>query len=139
MLKKKIRANTYGYNYSFDDNQLGISFSQGTDVRDNYKINKRELDVDNKIYKVSFLDGGDVENYYAVTYEDYKHKEDGAKRNIDGEMRNTGNSDVLSLTYEYRDKRFTDEELKNYAELEFDKDSSTLSQAELYRKRYFKR
>lgn len=133
--KEKIRANTYGYNYSFDDNQLGISFSQGTDVRDNYTLNKRELDVDNKIYKVSFLDGGDVENYYVVTYEDYKHKEDGAKRNIDGEMRNTGNSDVLSLTYEYRDKRFTDEELRNYAELEFDKDSNTLSQAELYRVR----
>ncbi len=53
--KEKIRANTYGYNYSFDDNQLEISFSQGTDVRDNYTLNMRELDVDNKIYKVSFL------------------------------------------------------------------------------------
>lgn len=133
--KEKIRANTYGYNYSFDDNQLGITFSQGTDVRDNYDLKERELDVDNKIYQISFLDGGDVENYYAVTYEDYKHKEAGAKTLIDGEMRNTGNSDVLSLNYEYRDKRFTDDELKRYAELEFDKDSSTLSQAELYRVR----
>ncbi len=40
----------------------------------------------------------------------------------DGRIKNIKNSDVLSFTYEYRDKRFTDEELKKYAELEFNKD-----------------
>lgn len=133
--KEKIRANTYGYKYTFGDNKLGFTYSEGTDVRDNYTRGNRELDVDNKIYTISFLDGGDVENYYAVTYEDYKHKEDGAKTLIDGERRNTNNSDVLSFTYEYRDKRFTEDELRKYAELEFNKDSNTLTQAELYRVR----
>lgn len=111
--KEKIRANTYAYQYSFGDNRLGFDFSQGTDVRRNYTHDLKEIDVDNKIYGVSFLDGGDVENYYRVTYEDYKHKEDGAKVLLtDGRIRNINNSDVLSFTYEYRDKRFTDEELK---------------------------
>ena len=96
----------------------------------------KEIDVDNKIYGISFLDGGDVENYYRVTYEDYKHKENGAKVTLtDGRVKNINNSDVLSFTYEYRDKRFTDEELKKYAELEFNKDSNQLTQAELYRVR----
>lgn len=101
----------------------------------------KEIDVDNKIYGISFLDGGDVENYYRVTYEDYKHKENGAKVTLtDGRVKNINNSDVLSFTYEYRDKRFTDEELKKYAELEFNKDSNQLTQAELYRvRRYLKR
>lgn len=39
----------------------------------------KEIDVDNKIYGISFLDGGDVENYYRVTYEDYKHKKNMGK------------------------------------------------------------
>ncbi|MEE0138435.1 hypothetical protein [Fusobacterium ulcerans] len=133
--KEKIRANTYAYQYSFGDNRLGFDFSQGTDVRKNYSLDLKEIDVDNKIYGVSFLDGGDVENYYRVTYEDYKHKEDGAKVILDGKRKNINNSDVLSFTYEYRDKRFTDEELKKYAELEFNKDSNQLTQAELYRVR----
>lgn len=134
--KEKIRANTYAYQYSFGDNRLGLDFSQGTDVRKNYTMDLKEIDVDNKIYGISFLDGGDVENYYRVTYEDYKHKENGAKVTLtDGRVKNINNSDVLSFTYEYRDKRFTDEELKKYAELEFNKDSNQLTQAELYRVR----
>lgn len=134
--KEKIRANTYAYQYSFGDNRLGLDFSQGTDVRKNYTMDLKEIDVDNKIYGISFLDGGDVENYYRVTYEDYKHKENGAKVTLtDGRVKNINNSDVLSFAYEYRDKRFTDEELKKYAELEFNKDSNQLTQAELYRVR----
>lgn len=134
--KEKIRANTYAYQYSFGDNRLGLDFSQGTDVRKNYTMDLKEIDGDNKIYGISFLDGGDVENYYRVTYEDYKHKENGAKVTLtDGRVKNINNSDVLSFTYEYRDKRFTDEELKKYAELEFNKDSNQLTQAELYRVR----
>ena len=40
-------------------------------------------------------------------------KENGAKVTLtDGRVKNINNSDVLSFTYEYRDKRFTDEELK---------------------------
>lgn len=137
--KEKIRLNTYSYEYTFGDNKLGLDFSEGRDDRRNYDpINYgKELDVKNQIYGVSFLDGGEVENYYRATYEIYNHNEDGA-RNItldDNKQYNIQNSDIISFRYEYRDKRFSDEELRRYAEIEYDKDSTELTPQEIYRVR----
>lgn len=135
--KEKIRLNTYSYEYSFGDNKLGLDFSEGRDDRRNYDTLKKELDVKNQIYGISFLDGGEVENYYRATYEIYNHNEEGAKNTKldDGKFYNTQNSDVISFRYEYRDKRFTDDELRRYAEIEYDKDSTSLTPQEIYRVR----
>lgn len=134
--KEKIRLNTYSYEYTFGDNKLGLDFSEGRDDRKNYTTLKKELDVKNQIYGISFLDGGDeIENYYRATYEIYNHNEDGAKIDLDGKRYNLRNSDVISFNYEYRDKRFTEAELRKYAELEFDKDSTSLTPQEIYRVR----
>lgn len=135
--KEKIRLNTYSYEYTFGDNKLGLDFSEGRDDRKNYTTHKKELDVKNQIYGISFLDGGEVENYYRATYEIYNHNEDGAKTtNLgDNKLYNTQNSDIISFNYEYRDKRFSDEELKRYAEIEFNKDSTSLTPQEIYRVR----
>ena len=134
--KEKIRLNTYSYEYTFGDNKLGLDFSEGRDDRKNYTTLEKELDVKNQIYGISFLDGGDeIENYYRATYEIYNHNEDGAKTELDGEKYNFRNSDVVSFRYEYRDKRFTDEELRRYAEIEYDKDSTSLTPQEIYRVR----
>lgn len=137
--KEKIRLNTYSYEYTFGDNKLGLDFSEGRDDRTNYdsKNYGKELDVKNQIYGISFLDGGDeIENYYRATYEVYNHHEPNAKNlEIDGKKYNSQNSDIISFRYEYRDKRFTDEELKRYAEIEYDKDSTSLTPQEIYRVR----
>ncbi|WP_349763562.1 hypothetical protein [Fusobacterium sp. SYSU M8D902] len=131
--KEKIRLNTYSYEYTFGDNRLGLDFSEGRDNRRNYKTPEEELDVKNQIYGVSFLDGGDVENYYRATYEIYNHNEKGARDSNLGY--NLQNSDIISFNYEYRDKRFSDDELRRYAEIEFDKDSNSLTPQEIYRVR----
>lgn len=134
--KEKIRLNTYSYEYTFGDNRLGLDFSEGRDNRRNYKTLEEELDVKNQIYGVSFLDGGDVENYYRATYEIYNHNEKGARDlTLDGRNYNSQNSDIISFNYEYRDKRFSDDELRRYAEIEFDKDSNSLTPQEIYRVR----
>ncbi len=134
--KEKIRLNTYSYEYTFGDNRLGLDFSEGRDNRRNYKTLEEELDVKNQIYGVSFLDGGDVENYYRATYEIYNHNEKGARDlNLDGRNYNSQNSDIISFKYEYRDKRFSDDELRRYAEIEFNKDSKSLTPQEIYRVR----
>lgn len=135
--KEKIRLNTYSYEYSFGDNKLGLDFSEGRDDRKNYTTLEKELDVKNQIYGISFLDGGDeVENYYRATYEIYNHNEPNAKSTIiDNQKYNTRNSDIISFRYEYRDKRFTDDELRRYAEIEYDKDSTSLTPQEIYRVR----
>lgn len=137
--KEKIRLNTYSYEYTFGDNKLGLDFSEGRDDRTNYdsKNYGKELDVKNQIYGISFLDGGDeIENYYRATYETYNHNEPNARNLIlDGKNYNSQNSDVVSFRYEYRDKRFTDEELRRYAEIEYDKDSTSLTPQEIYRVR----
>ena len=131
--KEKIRLNTYSYEYTFGNNRLGLDFSEGRDNRRNYKTLVEELDVKNQIYGVSFLDGGDVENYYRATYEIYNHNEKGARDSNLGY--NLQNSDIISFNYEYRDKRFSDDELRRYAEIEFDKDSNSLTPQEIYRVR----
>lgn len=134
--KERITLNTYSYEYSFDENKLGLDFSEGRDNRRNYTKLEKELDVKNQIYGLSFLDGGEVENYYRATYEIYDHSEPRAKNlSLDGTKYNSRNSDIISFRYEYRDKRFTDEELRRYAEIEYDKDSTSLTPQEIYRVR----
>lgn len=136
--KEKIRLNTYAYEYSFDDNKLGLDYSEGTDKRKRYpKASSpvEELNVKNRIYGVSFLDGGeDVEHHYRGTYETYRNA-GSSLVTVKNEKYNSKNSDVISFNYEFIDKRFTDSELRKYAELEYDKDSTTLTPQEIYRVR----
>lgn len=133
--KEKIRLHTYAYEYKFGDNRLGLDYSEGTDKRHNYTLLKEELNVKNRIYGVSFLDGGDeVENHYRVTYETYAHREPSSYTlKLDDKMYNGKNSDIISFSYEYKDRRFSQEELQKYAELEYNKDSTSLTPQEIYR------
>ena len=134
--KEKIRLHTYAYEYKFGDNRIGLDYSEGTDKRKNYTTLKDELNVKNRIYGISFLDGGEVENYYRATYETYRHSEEDSKKTLpSGKRYNLKNSDIVSFNYEYRDKRFSDEELQKYAELEYNKDSTSLTPQEIYRVR----
>lgn len=136
--KEKIRLNTYAYEYEFDDNKFGIDYSEGTDRRVRYpkkSAQVEELNVKNRIYGVSFLDGGEErEHHYRGTFETYRNS-NSTNAVIGNTTYNLNNSDVVSFNYEFKDKSFSEEELKKYAELEYNKDSTSLTPQEIYRVR----
>ena len=41
--KERITLNTYSYEYSFDENKLGLDFSEGRDNRKNYTKLEKEI------------------------------------------------------------------------------------------------
>lgn len=123
--KEKIDENIYGYIGKFGSNRLNLEFTSGKDNRFNVTQNKQEINSKNKIYSASYLVGGDVEHYYKASYEDYKHL-----GNPDIEQ---WNSDVIFLRYDYRDKRFTDEELVSYAASEYKKTPDQLTSEDIGR------
>lgn len=126
--KEKINQQTYSYQYSNGKDRLTFEFGEGKDRNYNYVKNRYDLDVNNQKYAISFLSGGEVENYYRIAYEKYQHREEDAKNLVlDGKKYNRLNSDVISAKYEYRDKRFTEKELKKLAKSEYDKDENQLT------------
>jgi hypothetical protein len=120
--REKISEDIYGYKLKNGLDEWQFEFIRGTDYRYNDTDDTVDIDVDNQIYSLSYLNGGDVEHYYKGTYEDYVHNED---------ENDIYSSDVVSFRYEYRDKRFTEEDLKKYGSKETGKDQDELSQADI--------
>ncbi|WP_319369965.1 hypothetical protein [uncultured Ilyobacter sp.] len=120
--RERITEDTYGYQLRNGLDKWQFEFIRGKDDRYNETEDTQDIDVDNQIYSLSYLNGGEVEHYYKTTYENYDHKED---------ANNLYSSDVVSFRYEYRDKRFTDEDLEKYGEKEFDKTKDELSQEDI--------
>lgn len=125
--KEKIDENIFGYTYRFGENKLNLEYTEGKDKRE--ENNAQVIDLKNKIYSLGFINGGDVEHSYKVSYEDYKSQ--GAwNSSLDNY-----NSDVIYLSYSYKDKRFSDEELVSYASSEYDKAPNELTSNEIERVR----
>ncbi|MDX8335699.1 LPS-assembly protein LptD [Candidatus Cetobacterium colombiensis] len=123
--EEKIREDVYGYTYDFGKNKLNLEYIQGKDERE--ELGAKVINTKNKTYSVSYLVGGDVEQIYRASYEDYKNA---------GEWNpnlSRYNSDVVYLAYTYKDKRFTDSELASYAAAEYSKTPDQLSQVEIDR------
>ena len=125
-VREKINENVYGYEYTRGLDKWQLEYIRGKDDRYNEEQDAQEIDTDNRIYSVSYLNGGDVEHYYKATYEEYEQGEEVNKRY---------STDVVSLRYGYKDKRFTEEDLEKYGKLEFDKPTDELSAADLERVR----
>ncbi|MGL5902818.1 MAG: hypothetical protein ACRCZO_09050, partial [Cetobacterium sp.] len=123
--EERIRENVYGYTRDFGKNKLNLEFIEGKDERieDKFEV----INTKNKTYSASYSVGGDVEHIYKVSYEDYKNAGEWNK------YLDRYNSDIIYLSYTYKDKRFTDEELVSYAASEYKKRPEQLSQVEIDR------
>ncbi len=119
---EKISEDIYGYELRNGLDKWQFEFIRGKDYRYNETDEEVDIDVDNQIYSLSYLNGGEVEHYYKGTYEDYVHNED---------ENDIYSSDVVSFRYEYRDKRFTDEDLEKYGKKEFSKTKDELTQEDI--------
>ena len=117
---ERIREDRYGYEYSKNLNKLNLEYAQATDKRENYTLNKREIGLKNELYKVSYLIDGDQQHKITGTYE-----KDNSEQN-----RNLS-SDEIYLSYDYKNKKFNEVDIENYAEKEFGKKAEELTQAEL--------
>ena len=73
------------------------------------------LDIDNRTYAVTYINGGEIEHSYCVKYEDYQgnYKPYNA---YTGDFKTNYNSNVITLRYGFKDKRLSEEELAKYAE-----------------------
>lgn len=122
--RERISEDIYGYKLRNGLDEWQFEFIRGKDDRYNEIEDTQDIDVDNQIYSLSYLNGGEVEHYYKGTYEDYVHNED---------ENDIYSSDVVSFRYEYRDKRFTEEDLKKYGAKETGKEKDELSQEDIDR------
>ncbi len=120
---EKVSENTYGMEIKNDLDVYNLTYTHASDDRtDN---NSETLSVKNDIIGASYLNGGEVEHFYRATYGIYKY---GPSQNL-----KDYSSDQVSFRYEYRDKRFTDEELRSYASAEYNKDKLEITPAEISR------
>ena len=120
---EKASETTYGIEIKNDLDVYNITYTHASNDRiDN---NLQTLNVKNDIIGASYLDGGDVEHFYRATYGIYQY---GPSQNL-----KKLSVDQISFRYEYRDKRFTDEELKSYAAAEYNKSSLDITPAEISR------
>ncbi|MEG0135105.1 hypothetical protein [Cetobacterium sp.] len=123
--EEKIKENVYGYTYDFGKDKLNLEYIEGKDKRK--EADSQVINTKNHTYSASYLVGGDVEQVYRASYEDYKNE--GAWN----PALSNYNSDVIYLSYSYKDKRFTDQELVSYAASEYKKTPDQLSQLEIDR------
>lgn len=131
-LSEEIRENVFGYTYTFGENRLNFEYTQGKD-----KVNATNidvLDIDNRTYAVTYINGGEIEHSYSVKYEDYQ----GNYRTLEYDKTNDWykyskdfhtnyNSNVITLRYGFKDKRLSEEELAKYAEREYGKEAGDLT------------
>ena len=82
------------------------------------------LDINNKTYAVSYLNGGEIEHSYGVKYEDYQGN---YKQNMTGDFLTNYNSNVITLRYGFKDKRLSEAELSKYARKEYGKEAGELT------------
>lgn len=127
-LDEKIRENVFGYTYRFNDNRLNFEYTEGKDEASvgNYDV----LDINNKTYALSYLNGGEIEHSYGVKYEDYQgnYKPYGS---YDKNFKTNYNSNVITLRYGYKDKRLSESELSKYAKREFGKETGELTSQDI--------
>lgn len=134
-LDEEIRENIYGYTYSFSkDKKLTLQYTEGTDKAN---IDIREvLDIKNRLYTVAYQTGTDVQHFTSVTYGDYQgNYVPNAYKNINTEMDTQYNSDIISLTYSFKDKRLSEDELRYYASKEFGKSKNEVTPFDISRMR----
>lgn len=135
-LDEEIRENIYGYSYSFGkDKKLTLQYTEG---KDKAWLDSREvIDIKNRLYTVAYQQGTDVQHMISTTYGDYQgNYVANAYENIDTTKMNTDyNSDIISLSYSFKDKRISQEELKYYAGKEFGKNPGEVTPADISRVR----
>lgn len=126
ILDEKIKENVFGYTYSFDENRLNFEYTEGKDRASVGNIDV--LDINNKTYAVSYLNGGEIEHSYGAKYEDYQGN---YKKNMTGNFLTNYNSNVITLRYGFKDKRLSDSELSKYAQKEYGKDANSLTNQDI--------
>ncbi len=94
----------YGYELSRGDDKWNFEYKVGESERYNLSSDVIDLDSKNNGYSVSYLDGGQVENFYKINYEVYDKLE---ADYLDGDK--SYQEDLVSLRYEYRNKGETEE------------------------------
>ena len=135
-LDEEIRENIYGYSYSFaKDKKLTLQYTEG---KDKAWLDSREvIDIKNRLYTVAYQQGTEVQHMISTTYGDYQgNYVANAYENIDTTKMNTDyNSDIISLSYSFKDKRMSQEELEYYAGKEFGKNPGEVTPADISRVR----
>lgn len=127
-LSEEIRENVFGYTYSFGENRLNFEYTQGTDKA---KVeNDDVLDIDNRTYAVTYINGGEIEHSYSVKYEDYQGNYKPFGYYAEG-FKTDYNSNVITLRYGFKDKRLSESELSKYAEREYGKDRNDLTSQDI--------
>lgn len=131
-LSEEIRENVFGYTYTFGENRLNFEYTQGKDKANVgiYDV----LDIDNRTYAVTYINGGEIEHSYSVKYEDYQGNYRGLEYNekkkpykFNDNFKTNYNSNVITLRYGFKDKRLSEEELAKYAEREYGKEAGELT------------
>ena len=130
-LDEEIRENIYGYSYSFaKDKKLTLQYTEG---KDKAWLDSREvIDIKNRLYTVAYQQGTEVQHMISTTYGDYQGNYIPLGRN---EIDTQYNSDIISLSYSFKDKRMSQEELKYYAGKEFGKNPGEVTPADISRVR----
>lgn len=126
--REGIRSDSYRYSYAWDEKKVAFYYRTGKD-----KMNvdgfhdPTVLDIDNKVYGISFHTMGEIEHNTYLNYENSSHKEGGSKINFDGKRENIGHTDAINFSYQYRDTRLTDSDYITYASLETGKAKDEIS------------
>ena len=130
-LDEEIRENIYGYSYSFaKDKKLTLQYTEG---KDKAWLDSREvIDIKNRLYTVAYQQGTEVQHMISTTYGDYQGNYIPLGRN---EIDTQYNSDIISLSYSFKDKRMSQEELEYYAGKEFGKNPGEVTPADISRVR----
>ena len=102
-----------------------------TEGKDSASVGNNDvLDINNKTYAVSYLNGGEIEHSYGVKYEDYQgnYKELNHNKNkYSDKFKTNYNSNVITLRYGFKDKRLSEVELSKYARKEYGKEAGELT------------
>ncbi|MEI6855943.1 hypothetical protein [Psychrilyobacter sp.] len=120
---EKIIENIYGLEIKDDLDVYKFNYTHASDERTDNDL--ETLSVKNDIIGASYLNGGEVEHFYRATYGIYKYGPSQSLKDY--------STDQISFRYEYRDKRFTDEDLKSYAAAEYNKEKLEITPAEISR------
>lgn len=118
---EEIMTNRYGYSYNFrGGDKLSLSYTDGSDFRENFSQNLKEIDVKKRLYGINFLDYGTrFENQYSVSFGKNEY------------INRDGNSNIYGFGYTFTDKRMDMDFLEEYAMREYDKDREDITSQDL--------
>ena len=122
---EKVTENTYGLELKNDLDVYNLTYTHASDDRLDDDLDT--FNVKNDIIGASYLNGGDVEHFYKASYGVYEYGPSQKLKDF--------STNQISFRYEYRDKRFSDEELRSYAAAEYNKNSLEITPAEISRVR----